>query len=609
MTMITRLCLICLFVVSSGSVIANEQKVISKSEANNFHAKHSRPNIIIMMTDDQGYGDLGSHGNPFLKTPEIESLAEEGLEMTHFMTYPNCSATRAGMLTGRYPYRTGVTAVTQVDHFMHTDEVTIAEVLADHGYQTGIFGKWHLGDNFPMRPQDQGFDEVLVHKGGGIGQAAGPAGNTYFDPILEHNGESKRFKGYCDDIFTDAAMEFISDNKDEPFLAYLATNLPHFPLQVPDKLAQPYRDMGLHEDNAKTYGMIASIDYNVGRVLDRLEELGIEENTIVLFFSDNGARDRRTKNDVYPGRWVANLRGTKTSVYDGGIRVPFFVRWPGHIDTKKQTEQMGTVVDIFPTLLDAANIELPENINIDGESLLPLWRNDNPKNLNDRNFFVQMHYGPTPFKYMHFTVRGKKYKLVSPHPFPHGIVHQPTDHVLKQVVKNLELFDMEADPSERVNIAEQHPEIVNAMLEQYENWFDEVTEERDARGIQQIILGDLKAPHVNLSRFDWGGPRVISRFDWGGPRVIEDNQLGHWQVRTNSGRYRFSVDLPEITESGVLHLKYKDIHLTKKVKPGQNKAVFKKVTLPEGEGNLHVYIKSGRLPVGPHFVDIKLLGH
>jgi arylsulfatase/arylsulfatase A len=607
MIKITRSCFLLLFLVCSWCVIADESSKKTEAKPQLTHENKRRPNIVIMMTDDQGYGDLGSHGNPFLKTPEIERLAEDGLEMTHFMTYPNCSATRAGMLTGRYPYRTGVTAVTQVDHFMHTDEITIAEVLSDNGYRTGIFGKWHLGDNFPMRPQDQGFSEVLVHKGGGIGQAAGPPGNTYFDPILEHNGESKRYKGYCDDIFTDAALDFISADDDQPFLAYLATNLPHFPLQVPDKLAQPYRDMGLHEDNAKTYGMIASIDYNVGRVLDRLDELGIAENTLVLFFSDNGARDRRTKNDVYPGRWVANLRGTKTSVYDGGIRVPFFVRWPGQIDTEKQTEQMGTVVDIFPTLLDAANIDVPSDIVVDGQSLLPLWRHDEAEGLSDRNFFVQMHYGPTPFKYMHFTVRGKQYKLVSPHPFPHGIVHQPTDQVLNQVVKNLELYDMEVDPSERVNLAKQYPEIVDSMLEEYENWFDEVTEERDARGIQQIIIGDSKAPNINLSRFDWGGPRVISRFDWGGPRVIEDNQLGFWQVRTNEGQYRVSVDLPELDEKGVLHLKYGDLHLTKKVKPGQSRAVFKKVMLPEGEGNFHVYVKSSRLPVGPHFVDINLL--
>ena len=379
-----------------------------------------KPNIIIMMTDDQGYGDVGFHGNPYLKTPNMQSIAEQGIEMTHFFAYPNCSATRAALMTGRYPYRTGVTAVTQVDHFMNTSEITIAEILSENGYRTGIFGKWHLGDNMPMRPTDQGFQEALVHKGGGIAQDAGPAGNTYFNPILEHNNVSKKYEGYCDDIFTDATLDFISKKSDQPFFAYLATNLPHFPLQVPDSRAEPYRKIGLHEDNALTYGMIDNIDYNVGRVLDKLKQLGIDENTIVIFLSDNGPRQRRTKNDVYPGRWVANLRGTKTSVYECGIRVPFFVKWPNKLESQIKTNTMGAIIDVLPTILDVCEINAPENVKIDGKSLLPLWKG-NPIEFNDRVYFTQMHYGPTPFKYMHFAARTQKYKLVSPHDFPHGI--------------------------------------------------------------------------------------------------------------------------------------------------------------------------------------------
>lgn len=563
-----------------------------------------RPNIILMMSDDQGYGDIGGHGNPYLKTPNIEAIGKAGLEMTHFFAYPNCSASRAAILTGRYPYRTGVTAVTQVDHFMNTEETTIAEILSENGYRTGIFGKWHLGDNAPMRPTDQGFQEALVHKGGGIGQAAGPAGNTYFDPILEHNNVSKKYKGYCDDIFTDAAIDFISKKGDEPFFAYLATNLPHFPLQVPDEKAEPYRKMGLHEDNALTYGMVENIDDNVGRILKQLKKLGIEENTIVIFLSDNGPRTRRTKNDTYPGRWVANLRGTKTSAYDCGIRVPFYVKWHKTIDKKQQTNQMGTAIDILPTLLDACEIPLPKDIKIDGQSLLPLWKGEK-EILGERTYFVQMHYGPTPFKYMHFSARTQQYKLVSPHNFPHGIVHQPTDFELKNVLKNLELYDVENDPSERKNIAKQHTDIVEKLLEEYENWFDEVTEERDARGIQRIHLGTEAQLHTNLSRFDWGGPRVISRFDYGGPRVIEDNQLGHWQVTTEAGTYEISVDLPEVEKDGKLYFKYNAIYLTIPIKKGQKKAVFEKVQLPKSEGNFHVYLKNSRLPQGALFVDVK----
>ncbi len=554
-----------------------------------------RPNVIIMMSDDQGYGDIGSHGNPFLKTPNMESIGEQGVEMTHFFAYPNCSASRAAVLTGRYPYRTGVTAVTQVDHFMNTSEETLAEILEDNGYRTGIFGKWHLGDNAPMRPTDQGFQEALVHKGGGIGQAAGPAGNTYFDPILEHNNLSKKYEGYCDDIFTEAAIDFISQKNKKPFLAYLATNLPHFPLQVPDKRAEPYRKKGLHEDNALTYGMIDNVDYNVGRVLEKLKELGIEENTIVIFLSDNGPRNRRTKNDVYPGRWTANLRGTKTSVYECGIRVPFFVRWPGKIKPNQTSKTMGTVIDILPTILDACNVQAPENIKIDGKSLLPLWKGETVAFENSL-FFTQMHYGPTPFKYMHFAVRAQKYKLISPHDFPHGILYQPKDEELQDVLSNLELYDVEEDPSERIDLAAKHPEIVEQLLAEYENWFDEVTEERDAKGIQRIYLGSALQPKVNLSRFDWGGPRVISK-----------NELGHWRVTTEFGLYTISLDLPEVTDDGIAHLKYNGLHLEQPIRKGQKNVVFNDVSLPKGEGNFHAYFKIGRLATGPLFVDVKRL--
>ena len=562
---------------------------------NSMTLAQDRPNVIIMMSDDQGYGDVGSHGNPYLKTPNMESIGQQGVEMTHFFAYPNCSASRAALLTGRYPYRTGVTAVTQVDHFMNASEETLAEILVNSGYRTGIFGKWHLGDNTPMRPTDQGFQEALVHKGGGIGQAAGPEGNTYFDPILEHNNISKKYEGYCDDIFTDAALEFISKNSEKPFFTYLATNLPHFPLQVPDERAMPYRKKGLHEDNALTYGMIDNIDFNVGRILKKLDELNIAENTIVIFLSDNGPRNRRTKNDVYPGRWTANLRGTKTSVYECGIRVPFFVKWPKKIKPQQTKKTMGAVIDILPTLLEVCNVPLPNNVKIDGKSLLSLWTGESDT-MAKREFYTQMHYGPTPFKYMHFAVRTQKYKLVSPHDFPHGILYQPKDEELQEVLSNLELYDVEVDPSERINLADKYPEIVEDLLLKYESWFDEVTEERAAKGIQRIHLGSRQQPMVNLSRFDWGGPRVISK-----------NELGHWRVTTEAGVYTINLHLPKTNTDGIAYLKYNDLSLEKPISKGQSNVVFEKVSLPKGEGNFHAYFKNERLATGPIFVDVKRL--
>ena len=561
----------------------------------NLIKAQDKPNIVLILTDDQGYGDVGFHGNPYLKTPHMESIAKEGLEMTHFFSYPNCSASRAAILTGRYPYRTGVTGVTQVDHLMNTSEKTIAEILGDNGYRTGIFGKWHLGDNCPMRPTDQGFQESLVHKAGGIGQDAGPAGNTYFDPILEHNNVSKKYEGYCDDIFANAAIDFMSEKSDKPFFAYYSTNLPHFPLQVPDDKADRFRKLGLHEDNALTYGMIENIDDNVGRVLHRLEDLGIEENTIVIFLSDNGPRNRRTKNDVYPDRWVNNLRGTKTSVYECGIRVPFFIKWPGHLEAINKTKTMGTVIDLLPTLLDACEIPIPENIKLDGLSLLPLWEGEKV-DYSDRVFFTQMHYGPTTYKYMHFAARTQKYKLVSPHDDPHNILYQPKDEELELVLANLELYNVEKDSSERINLADKYPEIVEDLLAKYEVWFDDVSEERDSKGIQRIYLGSDLQPSVNLSRFDWGGPRVISK-----------NQLGHWRVKTEAGKYAISMDLPEVHKAGIAFIKYNDVLIETPFKENQQKVTFKDSYLPEGEGNFHAYLKISRLAEGPLFVDVKKL--
>jgi arylsulfatase/arylsulfatase A len=355
-------------------------------------------------------------------------------------------------LTGRYNYRTGVTEVARGRHLMHADEVTIAEILHQAGYRTGIFGKWHLGDNYPMRPTDQGFEEALVHKGGGIGQAAGPPGNTYFDPILEHNNVSKKFRGYCDDIFTDAAIKFIETNRDRPFFAYLATNLPHLPLEVPDVRADPYRKMGLHEHNARVYGMITNIDANVGRVLAKLKQLGLEKKTIVIFLSDNGPRTRRTKNDVYPDRYVAGLRGTKTSVYENGIRVPFFIRWPGKLPAGKKVGIMAGHIDILPTVLEVCQIAKPEGVKLDGHSLIPVIHGESVY-WSQRNLYFQWHSGPVPFQFVHFTARSQRYKLVQPQDNPHAIITHPSREDLEQMLATLELYDIQNDPSELNNIA------------------------------------------------------------------------------------------------------------------------------------------------------------
>lgn len=555
-----------------------------------------RPNILLVMTDDQGIGDLGVHGNDILKTPFIDAFAKESTELSQFIVSFNCSPTRASLLTGRDSYRTGVIGVTESDHLMKESEVTIAKILADAGYRTGIFGKWHLGDNYPMRPTDKGFQEALVHKGGGIGQAAGPAGNSYFNPVLEHNNISKTYQGYCDDIFTDAAISFMDQKSDKPFFAYLATNLPHFPLDISDERADPYRKAGIHELNARTFGMIANVDANFGRLMAKLRDLGIEDNTIVIFMSDNGPRTKRTKNDVYPDRYNMNLRGTKTSVYENGIRAPFFIRWPGKIAAGRNSRAMAAHIDILPTLLDAARVSVPGNLKPDGISLMPLLRSETDI-LPSREIFLQGHRGPVPVRYLHFTVRSERYKLVSPHDDPYGPVGRLSADEIKKTLASLELYDIQNDPSEIKNIARQHPDIVEDLLSKYERWFDSVIRDRGDDWPQKIYVGTRFQPVIHLSRFDWGGPQVYAA----------DQRLGYWDIRSEAGLYRVKVTYPKTVKDAVLYLRYKGIELQKTIAKGETEAFFDQVKLPAGTGQLEVFLRSDRLDTGVQFVDVERL--
>ena len=298
-----------------------------------------RPNIILIVTDDQGYGDIGYHGNKIIKTPQMDKLAEESTEFTNFYAAPVCAPTRASLMTGRYNYRTGVIHTSRGGAKMHGDEITLAEILANAGYKTGIFGKWHLGDNYPMRAMDQGFQESLVHKSGGLCQTP-DLPNDYFDPKLWHNGKPVQSEGYCTDIFTDAAIGFIETNRSRPFFVYLPTNAPHTPLIVGDEYSKPYEDMGLEPGVAKIYGMLTNLDDNLGRILNALQRLNLEKKTLVIFRGDNGPEGVR---------FNSGLRGRKQSVYEGGIRVPFFIRWPGRIEAGRKIDRIAAHIDIFPT--------------------------------------------------------------------------------------------------------------------------------------------------------------------------------------------------------------------------------------------------------------------
>jgi len=332
-------------------------------------AAHATPNVVLVITDDQGYGDLSCHGNTELQTPNLDRLHGESVRFTDFHVAPTCSPTRAALMTGRHNNRTGVWHTIMGRSILPGGEVTVAEAFRDGGSRTGMFGKWHLGDNYPSRPQDQGFETTVNHGGGGVGQLPDYWGNDYFDDTYWRNGETESFDGYCTDVWFDEAMKFIESDPDKPFFCYLSTNAPHGPYLVADEYKQPFLDAGIEDPRASFYGMIKNIDDNMGRLLERLDALDIADNTIVIFMTDNGTaagfRDGKGFN--------AGMRGTKGSPYDGGHRVPFFVRWPGgNVGGGVDVDQLAAHIDVMPTLLDLCKVDAPSGVAFDGVSLAPL---------------------------------------------------------------------------------------------------------------------------------------------------------------------------------------------------------------------------------------------
>jgi arylsulfatase A-like enzyme len=448
-----------------------------------------KPNVILVISDDQGFGDLSIHGNPVLETPNLDRVGREGVRFDQFHVNPVCSPTRASLMTGRYYYRTGVVDTYLGRSMMWPDEVTLPEILRQGGYRTGIFGKWHLGDHYPLRANDQGFEEAVVLHGGGIGQPSDPpGGDHYTDPTLYRNGVAFKSKGYCTDIFFDSAMQFAERNRSKPFFAYIATNAPHDPLEVDEKYVAPFRGK-VDEVTAKTFGMIRNLDENMGRLIAKLDSLGLAQDTILIFMTDNGPQRQR---------YNAGMRGIKGTVYEGGIRVPFFMRWPRRFQAGTVDTRLSAHIDILPTLLEACGVKAPKDLKIDGHSMFG-GRDDN------RTLFFQWHRGERGRLFEACCARNSRYKLVN----------------------GVELYDLQADPAEQTNIAAGNPEVVAKLRAEYEAWFRDVASTRNFEP-PRIWLGD---PHEN--------PVLLSRQDWRGPEAGWDaKSIGHWEVDVRKpGRY------------------------------------------------------------------------
>ncbi len=437
-------------------------------------AKTARPNVVIFLADDLGYGDVGFHGNPFVKTPHLDAFARTAVEFKQFYVSPVCAPTRACLMTGRYHFRSGVADVFGDASQMDLKEVTLAEALREAGYATGIFGKWHLGRDLAHGPNAQGFEESLVHPGAAM--------RNYFDPQLVHNGTNEVRQGYCMDIFTDAALAFIRQQPARPFFVYLAANLIHTPLQVSDELAAPFRAKGLDAKTANIGGMIASLDNSFGRVRAELKKLQLEDNTLVIFFSDNGP----CAGSVTTNRFMAGLRGLKGTPYENGIRVPCLMRWPNGFKSPGQIDRIAAHIDLMPTVLAACGVSRPPGVAWDGVNLLPLLRNPTAA-WPDRNLFFQWDSGQVPRRGHAFAVRKDRYKLVQ----PTGMDSPGQKHILDRHAEicaaqgrearpmdrppRYELYDITRDPGEWKDIAADHPEMVEQMKKAYDDWFTEVT--------------------------------------------------------------------------------------------------------------------------------------
>jgi len=413
-----------------------------------------RPNIVLVMTDDQGYGDLGWTGNPIIHTPHIDAFAKESIRFTDFHVSPTCSPTRCALMTGRHEFRSGVTHTIFERERMSLKATTIAQVLKSDGYTTGIFGKWHLGDEDAYQPGRRGFDEVFIHGAGGIGQtyagSCGDApGNTYFNPALRHNGRFEKTTGYCTDLFFAQALKWMDAKRKgkSPFFAYITPNAPHAPLQCPEEYAKRY--WGKVDTNvANFYGMIENIDANFGRLLAKLDEWGIARDTLVIFMTDNGGT-------AGVKIFNAGMRGQKVTPYEGGTRVPAFWRWPAGFKGGRDCAALTAQIDIFPTIAELAVAKLPDGLKLDGRSFVPLLRNP-AADWPDRYLFT--HVG----RWEMGKVEEAKFKNCA------------VRNVRFHLVNNAELYDIKADPGETRNVLAEHSEVVAQMRSAYEQWWSEI---------------------------------------------------------------------------------------------------------------------------------------
>jgi len=448
-----------------ASIIGGLSSIFLLSCNSPISEKQSKqPNVIIILSDDQGWGDLSLSGNTIINTPNIDKLAQNGAVFDRFYVSPVCSPTRAELLTGRHHVRSGVYSTSEGGERLDLDETTIANHFKRNGYQTAAYGKWHNGMQYPYHPNARGFDDFY-------GFCSGHWGN-YFDPMLEHNGKIVKGDGFLPDDLTNKALDFIESNKNNPFLLYIPFNTPHSPMQVPDvwwdknKNKTINKNQSIENENVDhtkaAYALCENIDWNVGRVEQKLKELGLEENTIVVYLSDNGPNGRR---------WNGGMKGIKGSTDEGGVRSPLIIQWKGKITNGKSIEQIASAIDLLPTLAELTGIKLESKKSLDGKSLKPLLLEEKPL-WEDR--FIVNHWKQRT------SVRSQQFRL---------------DNENK-------LFDMKYDPGQKEDVALKHPNQLKRMMQYKQQWKSEVLVELPVKDLRTTPVGHPEFKYTQLPARD-----------------------------------------------------------------------------------------------------------
>jgi len=556
-----------------------------------------RPNVVLVMTDDQGYGDLACHGSPILTTPNLDKLYTQSIRLTDFHVNPTCSPTRASLMTGRYCNRTGVWHTIMGRSLLRKDEVTMANIFADNGYRTGIFGKWHLGDNYPFRPHDRGFDQSMVHGGGAIGNSPDYWDNDYFDDTYYRNGKPEKFEGYCTDVWFSEAIKFIKANKNRPFFCYLSTNAAHGPFLVPEKYSGFYKEKGFSSPLAEFYGMITNIDENIGRLRAKLDELGLSDNTILIFMTDNGTG---------PGRrpeYNAGMRGAKGSQYEGGHRVPCFIYWPdGSIAGGWDVDHITAHIDLLPTLINLCGLSNIPDVKFDGMSLVPLLKADK-ENWPERIIITDSQRLDHPLKWRRSAVMTDRWRLIN----------------------GEKLYDIKADPGQKKNVIDKYPQVVEKLRQDYDKWWDDVSERFGE--YCHIIIGSEKENPSCLTTHDIHGLVM-----WDQSQVRRGARTdGFWAVKVDRpGTYEISLrrwpkeaneaitkkvsiqqmeSNRESTNATHARLKIADVDITKPIPPDAVEVKFK-VSLQAQETRLQTWFINDRgngHTFGAYYVYVKRL--